>query len=46
MQQSSFDLAEADAQAAVRLEPANVDNLLVLGNARESKRTGTPVQEQ
>ncbi|MBI3437375.1 MAG: hypothetical protein HY054_01755 [Proteobacteria bacterium] len=44
MQQSSFDLAEADAQAAVRLEPRNVDNLLVLGNVRESKRTGSPVQ--
>ncbi|MBS0384880.1 MAG: hypothetical protein JSS00_05980 [Proteobacteria bacterium] len=46
MHQSSFDLAEADAQAAVRLEPTNVDNLLVLGNVRESKRTGSPVQEQ
>ncbi|MFZ2028978.1 MAG: hypothetical protein WAU68_01605 [Vitreimonas sp.] len=46
MQQSSFDLAEADAQAAVRLEPRNVDNLLVLGNVRESKRTGTPVAAQ
>lgn len=46
MQQSSFDLAEADAQAAVNLEPTNVDNLLVLGNVRESKRTGTPVQAQ
>ncbi len=46
MQQSSFDLAEADARAAVRLEPRNVDNLLVLGNVRESKRTGSPVQEQ
>ena len=46
MQQSSFDLAEADAQAAVRLEPRNVDNLLVLGNVRESKRTGSPVQAQ
>lgn len=46
MRQSSFDLAEADAQAAVRIEPANVDNYLVLGNVRESKRTGTPVQAQ
>ena len=46
MQQSSFDLAENDAQAAVRLEPANVDNYLVLGNVRESKRTGSPVQAQ
>ncbi len=46
MYQSSFDLAEADAQAAVRLEPRNVDNLLVLGNVRESKRTGSPVQQQ
>jgi tetratricopeptide (TPR) repeat protein len=46
MQQSSFDLAEADAQAAIRLEPANVDGYLILGNVRESKRTGSPVQPQ
>jgi tetratricopeptide (TPR) repeat protein len=46
MEQSSFDLAETDAQAAVRLEPTNVDNLLVLGNVRESKRTGSPVATQ
>jgi tetratricopeptide (TPR) repeat protein len=46
MHQSSFDLAEADALAATRLEPDVVDNFLVLGHVRESKRTGTPVEEQ
>lgn len=44
MQQSAYDLAETDAEAALALEPHNVDNLLVLGNIRESRRTGTPVQ--
>lgn len=46
MHQSAFDLAEADALAATRIEPGNVDNYLVLGHVRESKRTGTPVDEQ
>jgi tetratricopeptide (TPR) repeat protein len=46
MHQSAFDLAEADARAAVAIEPRNVDNYLVLGNVRESKRTGSPVEEQ
>jgi tetratricopeptide (TPR) repeat protein len=46
MHQSSFDLAEADAAAAAQLEPDNVDNYLVLGHVRESKRTGAPVEEQ
>lgn len=46
MHQNSFDLAEADALAATQLEPTNVDNYLVLGHVRESKRTGTPVEEQ
>jgi tetratricopeptide (TPR) repeat protein len=46
MHQSSFDLAEADALAATRLEPDVGDNFLVLGHVRESKRTGTPVEEQ
>lgn len=46
MHQSSFQLAEADALAATRLEPENVDNFLVLGNVRESIRTGAPVEEQ
>lgn len=46
MHQSSFDLAEADAMAAAQLEPDNVDNYLVLGHVRESKRTGAPVEEQ
>lgn len=46
MHQSSFDLAEADALAAAALEPDNVDNYLVLGHVRESKRLGSPVEEQ
>ncbi len=46
MHQNAFDLAEADAQAAVNLDPTNVDALLMLGNARESKRTGHAVEEQ
>jgi tetratricopeptide (TPR) repeat protein len=44
MNQNAFDLAEADAQAAVALEPTNVDSLLMLGHAREAKRTGAPVE--
>jgi tetratricopeptide (TPR) repeat protein len=46
MHQSAFQLAEADALAAARLEPDNVDNFLVLGHIRESIRTGAPVEEQ
>lgn len=46
MHQNSFDLAEADALAAVQLEPTNVDNYLILGHVRESRRTGAPIEEQ
>ena len=46
MHQRSFTLAEADALAAARIEPENVDNFLVLGHVRESIRTGAPVEEQ
>ncbi len=46
MHQSSFDLAEADAQAAARIEPENIENYLVLGHIRESRRLGAPVDEQ
>ena len=46
MHQNAFDLAETDALAAVALEPGNVEALLMLGHARESKRTGRPVEEQ
>lgn len=46
MHQSAFDLAEADALAAARLEPNNVDNYLILGHVRESRRIGAPVEEQ
>ncbi|MGE3143198.1 MAG: hypothetical protein AB7L65_07730 [Hyphomonadaceae bacterium] len=42
MRQHAFDLAEADAQAAVTLEPNSVDARLALGNVREAKRTGEP----
>ncbi len=46
MHQRAFQLAETDALAATRIEPANVDNFLVLGHVRESIRTGAPVEEQ
>jgi tetratricopeptide (TPR) repeat protein len=46
MHQRSFQLAEADALAATRIEPDNVDNFLVRGHVRESIRTGAPVEEQ
>ncbi|MCR6645306.1 MAG: hypothetical protein NVV62_12815 [Terricaulis sp.] len=46
MNQRAFSLAEADALAATRLEPENVDNFLVLGHVRESIRTGAPVEAQ
>ncbi|MGE0742441.1 MAG: hypothetical protein AB7O98_13960 [Hyphomonadaceae bacterium] len=46
MHQNSFELAEADAVAATTLEPDNVDNFLILGHVRESRRTGAPVMEQ
>lgn len=46
MHQNSFELAEADALAATRLEPENVDGYLVLGHVRESRRTGQVVEEQ
>lgn len=46
MHQSAFDLAEADAIAAAQIEPDNVDNYLILGHVRESRRIGAPVDEQ
>ena len=46
MHQNSFDLALADAQAAVALEPRNIEALVMLGHTTEAKRTGQPVQEQ
>ncbi|MES1156261.1 MAG: hypothetical protein ABUL73_00655 [Alphaproteobacteria bacterium] len=46
MHQNAFDLAEADAQAAVNLDPTNVDALVTLGNAHEARRTGHPVEDQ
>jgi len=44
MNQRSFELAQADAMAAVRLEPGNEENTLVLGDIRESIRTGAPYE--
>lgn len=49
MHQSAFNLAEADALAALQLsntEQARIDSALVLGHVRESIRTGTVVEEQ
>jgi hypothetical protein len=43
MRQSAFDLAEADANAAIAIDPAEVDNYLILGHIRESRRLGAPV---
>ena len=43
MKQNSFDLALADAEAAVAIEPTNVDALLMRGHAIEAKRTGRAV---
>jgi tetratricopeptide (TPR) repeat protein len=40
MRQNAFDLALKDAETAVALEPKDVDNLLVRGQAIEAKRTG------
>jgi tetratricopeptide (TPR) repeat protein len=40
MNRTAFDLALKDAEDAVRADPRNVDALLVLGQAREAKRTG------
>lgn len=44
MQQRSFDLAQADAMAAIRLEPQNQENTLILGDIRESIRIGAPYE--
>jgi len=46
MRQSAFDLAEADIEAAIATDPANVDYLKTRGDIIESRRTGAPVQEQ
>jgi tetratricopeptide (TPR) repeat protein len=43
MNQRSFELAEADARA-IRLEPTNQENTLVLGDVLESIRTGAPYE--
>jgi tetratricopeptide (TPR) repeat protein len=40
MRQSVFDLALKDAEAAVAIDPRDVDSLLVRGQALEAKRTG------
>lgn len=40
MNRGAFDLAVKDAEDAARLDPRNVDALLVLGQTREAKRLG------
>ena len=40
LQQAAFDLAEKDAEAALKLDPKNIDALLERGRVREAKRTG------
>ncbi|MBI1186576.1 MAG: tetratricopeptide repeat protein [Alphaproteobacteria bacterium] len=45
MRQSAFDLALADAEAALQIDPANVETALALGHVRESRRIGRPVEE-
>lgn len=48
MHQRSFELAEADAQRAFAIastEDERVNAALVLGHVRESRRTGTPIEE-
>jgi tetratricopeptide (TPR) repeat protein len=40
MRQGAFELAVKDAEAAVALEPKNIDALLVRGQALEALRTG------
>lgn len=40
IQRNAFELAVKDAEDAVRIDPRNVDALLVLGQAREALRTG------
>jgi tetratricopeptide (TPR) repeat protein len=45
MRQNAFDLARADAEAALRIDPRNVDSALVLGHVRESQRIGRPIAE-
>jgi tetratricopeptide (TPR) repeat protein len=44
MNQRSFELAEADARAAIRLEPTNHENTHVLGDVLETIRTGAPYE--
>jgi tetratricopeptide (TPR) repeat protein len=45
MRQNAFDLARADAEAALAINPRDVDSALVLGHVRESQRLGRPIAE-
>ena len=45
MRQNSFDLAETDINAAIALDPHNVDFYKTRGDIIESRRTGAPVVE-
>jgi tetratricopeptide (TPR) repeat protein len=46
LRQSSFDLAESDINAAIALDPRNVEFYKTRGDIIESRRTGTVVDEQ
>lgn len=46
MRQSSFDLAETDINAAIAIDPRNVELYKTRGDIIESRRTGKPVDEQ
>lgn len=46
LRQSSFDLAEADINAAIALDPHNVEFYKTRGDIIESRRTGALVDEQ
>jgi tetratricopeptide (TPR) repeat protein len=46
MRQSAFDLAEADINAAIAIDPHNVAYYKTRGDIIESRRTGAPVDEQ
>lgn len=43
MEQNALDLALADAEASMRLDPTSVDSALVLGHVREARRVGHPI---
>ncbi|MGE0044518.1 MAG: hypothetical protein AB7J28_15300 [Hyphomonadaceae bacterium] len=46
MRQNALDLALADAERAVALDPRSVDSALVLGHVRETRRLGHQFDEE